>query len=295
MLRMLEHGLHSKNGLVRKGCAFALRAPRKLAQQRSREADFVRMPPVLANSFPKSGTHLLDQIVEALPARRNFGAFLGSHISSFQFRLRSERNTLNYIRGIVPGELVRAHLFHSPRTAQALRERNIVHYFIYRDLRDVVVSEAHYYRSINRWHRLHAAFRDAPSLSDAIMLAIEGVPDPSGRIYYPDIGARFRCYEPWIGSPAVFAVKFEDLTSDSSAAQIKAMMKHYLAFADQSADAEELTRKALCHVAPEKSHTFRQGRKGGWRESFNEAHRDAFKRLAGSILIERGYESNNEW
>ena len=40
-----------------------------------------------------------------------------------------------------------------------LAKKNVVHYFVYRDPRDVVISEAHYLREMNRWHRLAPYFR----------------------------------------------------------------------------------------------------------------------------------------
>ena len=99
-------------------------------------------PPVLANSFPKSGTHLLVQIVEGLPDRTNYGTFLASNTSSFQLRERSPENTCGFIRGFVPGEIVRGHLYYDPAYAEELNRRRTVNYFVYRDPRDVVVSEA---------------------------------------------------------------------------------------------------------------------------------------------------------
>ncbi|RIK73778.1 MAG: hypothetical protein DCC67_17415, partial [Planctomycetota bacterium] len=188
-----------------------------------------------------------------------------------------------------------AHLFFDEQVAERIEALNFVHHFIYRDPRDVALSEAHYYRSINRWHRLHPRFRDAPSIADAVAMAIEGVNDPTGRIYYPDIGTRFRHYEPWIRSPHVFAVRFEDLVSDRRSAVLEAMVEFYLGRAPAAGDAAELCRRAAASIAPEKSHTFRKGKQGGWRETFAPEHRAAFKRHAGSILIEHGYEADDRW
>jgi hypothetical protein len=48
-------------------------------------------------------------------------------------------------------------------------------------------------------------------------------------------------------------------------------------------------------IAPERSHTFRAGKRGGWSERFTPEHRELFKAIAGHQLIELGYESNNDW
>ena len=295
MMRIIDQGLHSRNGLVRKSSAMLLQAPKCVSRQLSSPQDYEVFPPVLANSFPKSGTHLLDQIVGALPDRRNYGAFLSSMTSSFRFTRRTSAESCRFLESTAPGEIVRAHLFFDPEVCDAATARRFVHYFIYRDLRDVVLSEAHYYRSINRWHRLHRRFRDAPSIDAALQLAIEGIDDPTGRIYYPDIGARFRHYEQWAKSPQTFAVRFEDLTSEGRNEVVRSMINYYLDRCTRKGDADALTSHAIANITPEKSHTFRKGKKGGWSEAFNERHRETFKRLAGDLLIEHGYELSSDW
>ena len=132
MYALLNNGLHSPRGLVRKGSALLLLARKQLIT-RPPAADYAATPPVLANSFPKSGTHLLDQIVAGLPDRVNYGAFLSSMTSSFQYRRRTSKSTLRFIKASLPGEIVRAHLFFDPQFDAALDARNVVHYFIYRD------------------------------------------------------------------------------------------------------------------------------------------------------------------
>jgi hypothetical protein len=82
---------------------------------------------------------------------------------------------VRFLSGLVSGELVRAHLHHSPEAERAAAEQGIAHFFIYRDPRDVAVSEAHYLRSMNRWHKLHPHFKRLPSFDQALSLCIEGL------------------------------------------------------------------------------------------------------------------------
>ena len=250
MLQLLEHSLHSRSGIVRKGAAMLLLAPKHVARRRSRPADYVAAPPVLANSFPKSGTHLLDQIVSAFPGCRNYGAFLSSMTSSFRFTPRTPRNTAAFIRQTAPGEIVRAHLFCEEQSAAELNALNFVHYFIMRDPRDVVVSEAHYYRTMNRWHRLHSHFRDAPSLEHAITMAIRGIEGPDLDVYFPDIGKRFAHYEGWVARPDAHTVKYEQLVGDQCAATVRAMIEFFSARHKRSVDVDALAQSALCASLP---------------------------------------------
>ncbi|MBA3484940.1 MAG: sulfotransferase domain-containing protein [Pirellulales bacterium] len=292
---MLQEGLHSRSGLVRKGCALVLRGPKRLARQWARDDDFARMPPVLANSFPKSGTHLLDQIVAALPDRRNFGSFLASQTSSFQFRLRSESETCALVRELVPGELIRGHLWHSPGVATALRAMHAVHYLILRDPRDVVVSEAHYLRTGNRWHKLHPYFRDAESLGDAITLCIRGLDHVAPELGFYDVGRRVAQFEGWLGREDVCQLRFEELISEGRNEAIKRMIRFYEASAQGQIDVDRLCRRMEESILPDKSHTFRSGKSGDWRTVFSDSHRKLFKSVAGSALVRLGYENSDNW
>jgi Sulfotransferase domain len=291
----LRSGLSHPNGFVRKGARGVLLVPKYIESLRATEGDLSARPPVLANSFPKSGTHLLVQIVEGLPERVNYGAFLASTISSFQFRERSERSTCRFIRSFVPGELVRGHVYYEPRYADELARRHAVNYFIYRDPRDVVVSEAHYLREMNRWHRLHRYFRAAASMEDAIMLSIKGLDPPVAGIDYPDVAARFARYAGWLERDDCLGIRFEDLVSERQGAIVRQIAEFYAARTGTAFDADAAVANMSTLIAPQKSHTFRSGKKAGWEREFTPAHRARFAELAGDLLVRLGYEPDLEW
>lgn len=295
MLDRLQNGLSSHNGLVRKAAAAALQLPKRWRGLRARTDDFLAAPPVLANSFPKSGTHLLFQIVDGLPNSTNYGAFLASMTSSFRFRERSPENATRFIHDFVPGEIVRGHLFYHPQNESDLSGKNVVHYFAYRDPRDVVVSEAHYLRDMNRWHRLAKYFREVSSIGDAIMLSITGFDPPVAGIEYPQIAARFERYKGWLNSGACLPIRFEDLASDKRPAVIRKMVEFYTQHSRERVDVDACVAAMSERIAPHKSHTFRSGKKAGWQKEFTAQHRETFDRLAGELLIELGYEPDHEW
>lgn len=294
-MQLLHDSLSSKNGFVRKGARALLWIPKWIAARRAGDAELALAPPALANSFPKSGTHLLVQVLDALPQRRNYGAFLASTISSFQFRERSSSNTCNFIAGFTPGEVVRGHLYFEPQYADALNRRHTANYFIYRDPRDVVVSEAHYLREMNRWHRLHPYFRDAASLEDAIMLSINGFNPPVLGIDYPNIAERFARYEGWLGDPNCFSVRFEDLVSEQQPAIVRRIAEFYAARTKSEFDFETTVAAMQASIAPKKSHTFRSGKKAGWQKEFTAEHRARFAEIAGDLLVRLGYEPDLAW
>lgn len=268
--------------------------PRALHRWRAADADYPRNPPVLANSFPKSGTHLLWQLLSGFPGLRDYGSFIAS-MPSTPHRELPMRRMRRAVQRIAPGEVVRAHLFFSDDVAADLATRSVVHFFIYRDLRDVVISEAHYLAEMNRWHDLHRHFRKRGP-EERILFSILGG-DASGETrQYPDIGQRFARYASWLSRPDVCAVRFESLVGPERDATIRRLVEHYVcAGAWETPSTDALVAAAVARIAPSRSHTFRSGTAGGWRRVFTDRHREEIKRVAGDLLIQLGYEQDASW
>lgn len=280
--------------LLRKLRGVARQVPRAVARWQSSAADYQARPPVLANSFPKSGTNLLTQIVEALPGLASYGTVTAS-IPTLPHRRRPVAKLRRRLLACAPGELVFAHLECEPAYVEALRARNFVSFFIYRDPRDVVVSEAHYLATMNRWHSMHSRFRALPDAASRLSLAIEGLTGDKPKYDYRDIGSRFRPYLGWIGRPDVCAVKYEDLTGPNQDATLRRIIDFYLAKAPGAGPADALTELAANAINPSRSRTFRKGGSGEWKQAFSPEHKALFKRYAGSLLVELGYETGLDW
>ncbi len=290
-----QRTLHHRNPFVRKGHSLLARFPRLCRRLAADAHCYERLPPVLCNSCPKSGTHLLVQIAEALPGVTNYGSFLASMTSSIRFRERSRNSTLKLIGRIAPAELVTAHLFLDKTYQEALRRLNVVHFLILRDPRDVVVSEAHYLTSMSYWHRLHPHFKRLPSLEERISLAIRGAPSAAIPLDYPDIAHRFNRYTSWLNCAHVFSIRFEDLVSDRRAESVRALVEFYASRSGISVDVQQATQHALDNIRPAASHTFRSGKTGTWRNVFTPRLREEMKIVAGQLLIELGYEEDLSW
>lgn len=283
-----------KNLVARRAVRIIRRAPRAFAAWTADRADFEQNPPVIANSVPKSGTHLLAQILEALPGIQDYSTFWAS-TPSVSFKERSVKSTIRMIRSAAPGELVRAHLHYHEGFCAPLAELNGAHFFIFRDPRDVIVSEVNYLTHMNPYHRLHRHFKNQPDEPARIKLAIEGCSDLGPGIRYPDVAERFSRFIPWLRNPKVFSCRYEDLMSDDREHVIESMMTFYGDCQKDGHSVNECVERALGNIDPKRSHTFRNAVIGNWREVFSEDHREAMARIAGDLLIELGYERDLSW
>jgi len=257
---------------------------------------------VVCNSFPKSGTHLLYQILYSIPGLQKW-----DDIVSVQ-ALCGIMNTANHVRwkvGSAPsGSIVRSHLMHCDEILEVLQEFNCKVLFIYRDLRDVAVSHARWVTKEERIF-LHPIYAQYANFDEQLMSSIKGVPlgTPFGsNLSQPDIGTDFLRWHGWIKDPHAFAVKFEDLVGDrggGSEAKRLYLVEQILDYLGISLSAEQVkTQFASRSLNPEESHTFKKGGKGsigGWQAYFKEAHKRAFKDVAGDLLIELGYEKDLAW
>ncbi|MFQ5746591.1 MAG: sulfotransferase domain-containing protein [Gemmatimonadota bacterium] len=249
---------------------------------------------LLANSVPKSGTHLLTQVLEAFPGVRNYDSFIAS-VPPVRFRERSRRTLLRRISWIAPGELVSAHLHYAPELAAALTRRRCAVFLLLRDPRDVAISEAHYLSHMNPWHRAHRYFAGLASDDERIMASIRGIPEGATRYRFPDLAARFEPFLGWLDRDDACAVRFEELRGPAAGETIRRMLAFVARRTGDAAAGEAPVEEILANVDPARSRTFRSGRVGGWRERLTPEHVRAVRETAGPLLIRLGYESDDDW
>lgn len=265
------------------------RVPRALERRRSDAASYGAHPPVVVTTIPKSGTHLVHQIVTALPEVTDYGTFIATTVS-WRRRPRSVDALARLIRKLVPGEVVRAHLIHDPELVRALQAKNAFVVFVFRDPRDVIVSEAHYLTDSAPWHALHRTFSGLTP-EQRIDVAIDGLDDRPD--LYPDVATRYAAFEGWIEDAHV-AIGFEELVGATRDDGIKRIVTSYAAHQGGQVDVEATVRRAVASIAPERSHTFRAGRAGGWQDVFSPEQRRRFDAVAGDALWRYGYDASDD-
>ena len=99
----------------------------------------------------------------------------------------------------------------------------------------------------------------------------------------------------WLGQKNVMCLRFEDLINDRDAT-LNAMLDEVERTGWVIPTPRDKALSVLVDaVQPRKSHTFRSGKTGGWREHFTIEHKKLFKDVAGDLLVRLGYEKNNDW
>lgn len=254
-------------------------------------------PVLFANSFPKSGTHLLTQVLQGFP---RIGPAVESGLPAVVTyagdtgRERPLQAILSDLRRFLPGDIGYGHLHAAPQVIAHLCQTGLAAYFILRDPRDVVVSHVHYVTEMEPGHIHHRFYvEELHSFDERLRTSILGLPDPD--IPFPDIRQRFQPYLGWLECSQVLTLRFEDFLTDRQAA-----LEQVLDHAVQRGFSLRLERRRAldlleASIDPSRSPTFRSGKAGGWVKHFSQENKAIFKELTGDLLVRLGYEKNNDW
>jgi len=252
-------------------------------------------PVLLGISFPKSGTHLLDQILLGFSRVAPFSLRLHSFYAEYEGdsgHKRAPEQAIRWLNTLHPGDIASAHLFARPEAMVRVTSHDFVSYFIYRDPRDVAVSHVFYVTEMEENHVHHAYYKSLPDFNARLKVSILGRPDAS--VEFPDIAGRFAPYMNWLDQPSVMPVHFEDLVHDRERA-LNHIIDHFLNRVPLPTPRSVLLESLEKSIDPSKSPTFRTGRTGSWKEHFTDEHKRIFKDVAGDLLIRLGYEKDDSW
>jgi hypothetical protein len=260
-------------------------------------------PALLGISFPKSGTHLLDQILLGFSKVAPFSLRLHSFYAEYEGESGAKRlpqQALDWLDSLRARDVASAHLFARPAAVERLIQPRFVPYFIFRDPRDVAVSHVFYVTDMEQHHVHHDYYRSLPDFDARLKVSILGRPEldtrpePGRRVEFPNISDRFFPYLGWLARPEVMTVHFEDLVNDRTA-MLNRIIDHFLARVPLTAPRKTILDSLESSINPGKSPTFRSGKTGEWKKHFTAEHKAIFKDVAGDLLIKLGYEKNNDW
>lgn len=258
----------AKSAPFRKGKASALAVVKMVRRISSSELDYAERPPIIINSLPKSGTHLLLQVVLGLPAYTSYGSFIAT-TPSLTMRRRSDEVLSRKIMRLSPGEVCGAHLYYSERVKEALRQRRAISLFIHRDPRDVFWSEMQYLLSMNPWHRSSRHARRILDSDERFDFFLHGKQEAfSAEFEWPNFANRLEPYMGWLTDSGTFSCRYEEFMNPDRLAKTLDALATYLRarapIVDQYSQ-DELVDRFREAIRPEASHTYRNGNQHEWR------------------------------
>jgi hypothetical protein len=257
----------------------------------------VSSPVLFANSFPKSGTHLLTQVLAGFAQLGPF-AVTGLNAVTMYDGPTGEPRPLAEIQTAVnrlrPGDIGYGHLHAEPEIVAALCREGVAPYFILRDPRDVVVSHVFYVTELEPNHVHHRYYaEELHTFEERLKVSILGRPEVENP--FPDILGRFERYMDWLNRPETLVLRFEDFILNRQET-LRSVLDHaiwrgFAFFGNLDAAVETLSAT----IDPKNSPTFRSGKVGGWRKHFSPQIKDLFKQVSGDLLIRLGYEKDMDW
>lgn len=111
-----------------------------------------------------------------------------------------------------------------------------------------------------------------------------------------DVGGWYSHYLPWQDSSLVRMVRFEMLVGPQgggSKTEQVAEVAHIMRHIGLPVDFDKA--RAVADSLFGGTSTFREGQIGSWKKYFTEEHKNAFKKVAGQLLIDLGYETGFDW
>ena len=271
---------------------------------------------IIANSLPKSGTHLLVRLLELLqfhevhpglngalirPSQRNpinkaktwfrrcrcgekncFKVDLDSNVNGIK-----ERSLNRYLEKIPENGFVAAHIPYSRQLDQKFIDQGLRHIYIIRDPRDVLVS--YYDHQVRDQNYPFHQFFTGKTLDEAVPYILNGLRDRHIRL--APLQERIAESRRWVESPNTLALKFEQLIGPSGggdlAAQKEAIAK-VLEFLDF-----ECSDSRVMWIADNlfyrKAETFNKGTIARWKSELGSDSVKLANERLGDLIGALGY------
>lgn len=263
--------------------------------------------PYVLITIPGSGSHLVIKALFHLNNSLHRWHFYQPNSLIFSF----SKNTL------YPTYLC-THFWVHPLTKslhEALQLKKIV---CIRDPRDVCIAALYKMREgcwpgFTEGHEeVKAAFQNL-SFDEQLHFVINYEYEPAeiGQIRQLSFSKVFSQAIEYINDPEVLVIRYENLVGEkgngSHAAQLKELrrLSEFIHLTTTDERLEEISailygnyghnpaERRLKLIDPQV--TFRKGKKGSWVEAFKEEHKEAFKKKFGDVVVQMGYEENNDW
>jgi hypothetical protein len=248
-------------------------------------------PRLFLNSVPKSGTHMLQQIVSAMPTMKLNAN--GQFYEGYTQQISDHRLRLSMMK---PCEFGAGHVYHSSEWAKMIQGLGHRHIFLSRDPRDIVVSFAYFIADRYPQHELHPYFKyELKTQKQRYLALIQGI--RNSQLQYPDIVEWMDRFIGWAYDKRTLHITYEQLMSSVHQRQstLFRLATYVWSGYNPPMPIAQMVNKMNANMNPQRSYTFRKGGIGNWRKEFDEETKSIFKQKAGKLLIQLGYEKDHIW
>jgi len=256
---------------------------------------FHEAPPIFGNSKPKSGSHLLLQILNGFTQIMPYKYVDADPIRTIakNGRRRTADEVLSDLKRVPKGIISWGYLEATEENVSFLTAAGRVNYFIYRDPRDLLVSQVFFATDMHEEHGMHDYYKSLPDIGARLKVAITGIEQNGLRMV--SVKQRYEGVFQWLEQKNVMCMRFEDLINDRDTT-LNSMLNEVEKTGYKIPTPREKVLEVLVEsIQPKKSRTFRAGKTGSWKTYFTDEHKKLFKEVAGDLVVRLGYEKNNDW
>lgn len=235
-------------------------------------------------SVPKAGTFLIGKLV-TLMTNKEAVTGLG------------ESEIIDGIKKLSPKHYILTHQSYNIVINAFLETTDVSAFVMCRDPRDQLISLAFWIKKNPNWYDPKLSEMDFDRLLMYLMSDYDySSMVPRYEITPKGINLLYRSFTPWLSKKYVCMVRFEDLIGPLGGGDkriqemtIQRIANHIGLILDNN------TIENLAQNLYGETWTFRQGEIGEWKKYFRAEHKEIFKKFAGQLLIELGYEDNFNW
>lgn len=262
-------------------------------------------------TMPKTGTHLIDPLLERISGKKE--VWSGEFFPKGYIRDEKVMNSLLAAPNVVPlhwlevpvdigffndvmdhlkakGEFLVTHTGYSQQMEKIMKKRKCKVFFVIRDPRDLIVSIINHPNQPGLDIYVQPWFRTAEVHKQINHIII-------GTDWYNPLEAVYAKFLPWKDSPVGCALTYEKLIGPNGGACTKKEQLVELRKIVKALNVQ-MTNRELLDIFDESfgtGWTFKGGTVGKWKQYFNEENKALFKKHLGKLLIELGYEKDDNW
>ncbi len=244
-------------------------------------------------SIPKCGTRLLRKCVESLTGSKHIstGTLLPHTVPRSLYILSNEE--LRVASKFPDNRIWATHLQYNETNSVFLSTlNNYALIFMIRDPRDQLISFIYHMRRYPKTYPQAKGMTTSDLIFDLIKHSTSAQNHPPSE----GINDLYERYLQWIGTKDILTIQFEDLVGLKGGGSLEKQLNAIISIADHIGLQIGLSKaKKIASSLFGETETFRKGQIGSWKKHFNAEHKKAFKKHAGKLLIDLGYEKNINW